>query len=128
MPKEEKSMILIAEDDEVVLRALYLALHDEGFSIATANDGEAAYTMTERIKPDLVLLDLLMPKKNGFEYLENLRANTKIKDTPVIVLSNLGDKESLQKAQSFGIIDYYIKAETDLSVLVEKINKALEKK
>ena len=66
MPKDAKKTVLIAEDDEVLLRALYLLLHESEYTIASASDGETALKMTERLKPDLVLLDLIMPKMNGF--------------------------------------------------------------
>lgn len=127
MPKDKKKMILIVEDDEIILRALYLSLHEEGYSLATATDGESGYSMTERLKPDLVLLDLLLPKKSGFDYLENIKANTKLKDVPVVVLSNLGDDKSIKKAKSLGALDYFVKAETDLSKLAQKIKSILEK-
>jgi len=125
MPKSSKKIILIVEDDEVLMRALYLLFHKGKFTIASAGDGETALKMTERLKPDIVLLDLLMPKMNGFDYLKNAKANTTLKDIPVIVLSNLGDKDDIEKAKALGAEDYFIKSDTDLSVLFDKVNKKL---
>ena len=125
MAKEKKKIVLIVEDDELLLRALYLSFHESDYTIATASDGETALKMTERMKPDIVLLDLLLPKMNGFDYLNNLKANPALQKTPVIVLSNLGDKESLEKATNLGALDYFVKATTDLKVLTEKVGKAL---
>jgi len=125
MAKEKKKIVLIVEDDELLLRALYLSFHESDYTIATASDGETALKMTERMKPDIVLLDLLLPKMNGFDYLKNLKANPALQKTPVIVLSNLGDKESLEKATNLGALDYFVKATTDLKVLTEKVGKAL---
>lgn len=125
MAKSNKKVVLIAEDDEVLMRALYLLFHKGEYTIASAGDGETALKMTERLKPDMVLLDLLMPKMNGFDYLRSIRANANLKNTPVIVLSNLGDKEDIEKAKALGIQDYFIKSNTDLSTLFNKVKKSL---
>lgn len=126
MAGKGKKTILIAEDDEILLRALYLLFHEGDFTIASANDGEEALKMTERLKPDLVLLDLLMPKMNGFEYLKDIKANSTLKKIPIIVLSNLGDKEDIDKAKDLGAEDYFVKSDTDLAVLFEKVKQRLK--
>jgi len=127
MPKREKKpVVLIVEDDEIILRALYLSFHEEKFTIATATDGEMAYNMTGRLKPDLVLLDLVLPKKSGFDYLRDIKASPEFKTLPVIVLSNLGGNENMEKAKSLGATDYYVKSNTDLSTLVEKAKHILK--
>ncbi|MFA6547609.1 MAG: response regulator [Candidatus Magasanikbacteria bacterium] len=126
MPKSEKKTILIVEDDEVLLRALYLMFHKSEYTIASATDGDTALKMTQRLKPDLVLLDLLLPKMNGFHYLKFLKDQPDIKNIPVIVLSNLGDKENIEKAKALGALDYYIKSDTDLTVLADKVKKLLK--
>lgn len=126
MPKTEKKIMLIVEDDEVLLRALYLLFHKGDYTIASATDGDTALKMTQRLKPDVVLLDLLLPKMNGFDYLKFLKADPSIKNTPVVVLSNLGDTESIEKAKGLGALDYYIKSDTDLTTLDEKVKKILK--
>ena len=126
MPKDTKKTILIAEDDEILMRALYLMFHKGEYTIASAGDGETALKMTERLKPDLVLLDLLMPKMSGFDYLRDMKANPELKNIPVIVLSNLGDKDDIEKAKALGAEDYFIKSSTDLSTLFDKVKKKLE--
>src|SRR3989339_2080240 len=126
MAKTRKKIILIVEDDEILLRALYLLFHNSGYTIASATDGDSALKMAQRLKPDLVLLDLLLPKMNGFDYLKYLKADTSIKDTPVIVLSNLGDKENIDKAKALGALDYFIKSDTDLTTLDEKVKKSIK--
>jgi len=125
MVKTESKTILIIEDDEIILRALYLSFHEEEYTIATATDGESGLKMTERLKPDLVLLDLILPKMDGFAYLKNLKANPELKKIPVIVLSNLGDQENIDKAKGLGAEDYFVKSDTDLSVLAKKVEKFL---
>jgi len=125
MAKETKKIVLIVEDDEMLLRALYLAFLHSGLTIATATDGETALRMTERLKPDIVLLDLLLPKMSGFEYLQAIKANLTLKSTPVIILSNLGDKDDMEKAKTLGAADYFIKADTNLSALFDKVKEKL---
>ncbi|MCX6779179.1 MAG: response regulator [Candidatus Magasanikbacteria bacterium] len=126
MAKTKRKIVLIVEDDEVLLRALYLLFHNSGYTIASATDGDSALKMTERLHPDLVLLDLLLPKMNGFDVLRNIKVDPKIKDVPVIVLSNLGDQSDIDKAKTLGALDYYVKANTELSSLEDKIKKILE--
>jgi len=125
MPKNSKKIVLLVEDDEILLRALYLLFHEGDYTIASASDGETALKMTERLKPDIVLLDLLMPKMNGFDYLKSMKANSSLKQIPVIVLSNLGDKSDIEKAKELGADDYFIKSDTDLSTLFDKVKKKL---
>jgi len=126
MAKEAKKIVLIIEDDEMLLRALYLSFLHSGFTIATASDGETGLKMTQRLKPNLVLLDLLLPKMSGFEYLQAMKADPALKGIPVIVLSNLGDKGDMEKAKSLGAQDYFIKANTDLAELAKKVNLLLK--
>lgn len=125
MARIRKKIVLLVEDDEVLLRALYLLLHNSGFTIASSTDGESALKMAERLLPDLILLDLLLPKMNGFDVLKNLKSNSKLKDIPVIVLSNLGDQTDIERAKNLGALDYYVKANTELSSLEEKIKNVL---
>jgi len=126
MAKTPKKTVLLVEDDEVLLRALYLLFHTSEFTVASATDGETALTMTQRLKPDVVLLDLLLPKMNGFDYLKFLKADPALQNIPVLVLSNLGDKENIDKAKTLGASDYFIKSDTDLSILAEKVNKMIK--
>lgn len=125
MVKENKWTILIAEDDEIILRALYLTFHADNYTVVTANDGEEALRITERIKPDLVLLDLLMPKMSGIDYLKNLRANPSLKSTSVIVLSNLDDKDDMNASKDLGAKGFFVKSNVELSVLAEKVKEIL---
>lgn len=122
----KKSIILIVEDDELLLRALYLVFHNSNYTIATAPDGDTGLKMAGRLKPNIVLLDLLLPKMNGFDFLKYIKADPKLKDIPVIVLSNLGDNDSVTKAKDLGAIDYFIKAGTDLTELSDRVAKILK--
>ena len=123
----QPAILLIVEDDELLLRAQYLLFHREGNTIATATDGEMAIKLAERLHPSIILLDLLLPKLDGFEVLHVLKSNPKLRDIPVVVLSNLGDPKDVARAKELGAIDYFVKANTDLSVLAEKVNQILAK-
>lgn len=120
-----KKIILIVEDDEVLLRALYLNFHKNEYTIATATDGDTAVKMAQRLKPDLILLDLLLPKMNGFDVLKNIKSDPAVKDTPVIILSNLGDDSDIAKAKALGSVDYFVKSNVKLAELSEKIKSVL---
>lgn len=119
--------ILLAEDDQFISRAYSDGLSRGGFLVILAHDGVEAVEMTKKEKPDLVLLDLIMPEKNGFEALEEIKANPDTKKTPVIILSNLGQDSDIQKGRELGAVDYLIKANFSMSEVIKKINSYLEK-
>ena len=123
--KKRKIMILVVEDDQVLLRALYILFHESEYTIATATDGDTAIKMARRLKPDVVLLDLLLPKIDGFGVLKSLKADPKLKNIPVIILSNLGDDLNIERAKKLGAQDFFVKADTDLKLLAEKIKNLL---
>lgn len=127
MAKKEKLIFLIIEDEEVLLRAMYLSLHNEGYTVATATDAESGLDMADRLKPNLIILDLILPKMDGFEFLKRLKSIPTLKKIPVIVLSNLGDEADIEKAKKMGATDYFVKANTDLALLSKKIKALLAK-
>lgn len=124
----KKTVVLIVEDDEILLRALYILFHKDEYTIATATDGETAVKMAQRLKPDIILLDILLPKMDGFGVLKNLKSNPKLKDIPVIILSNLDDSGDIDRAKSLGAKDYFVKSNTNLELLAQKIKELVSKK
>jgi len=123
MPKNKTLNILIVEDD-VFLADLYktkFAL--EGFKVNAAYDGEKGLEMALKNLPDIILLDLVLPKMGGFEVLAELKKNNKAKDIPVILLTNLSQKSDVEKGLKLGADDYLIKAHFMPSEVVEKIKK-----
>ncbi len=126
MAKKTVHMILIIEDEEILLRVLYLTFHNAAYRIASATDGETGLKMVERLKPDIILLDLILPKLSGFDILKTIKANEALKHIPVIVLSNLGDEQDIEKAKQLGAEDYFVKANTDLNVLLQKVNATVK--
>ena len=121
MPKSKK--IIIIEDDAILLKTLNVELLSNGFETLSAVNGESGLDLIKKEKPNLVLLDLLMPKMDGFKVLEVLKNDKQLSKIPVVVLSNLSQKADIEKAKNLGAIDFYEKATTNLSELVEKINK-----
>ncbi len=122
-----KHKIVVVEDEELLLKGLNVILLSAGFAVISATDGEAGEKAIIENLPDCVLLDIMLPKKTGFEVLAALRKNPKTKHIPVIVLSNMGQTDEVKKGLSLGAQDYFIKAETDLDAIVEKIKKYLKK-
>ncbi|KKQ40557.1 MAG: Response regulator receiver protein [Candidatus Magasanikbacteria bacterium GW2011_GWA2_37_8] len=123
---KRKKTILIVEDDEILLRALYLNFEDLNFTLASATDGEMAVVVTQRVMPDLILLDLLIPKMDGFRVIEVLKSDPKTKNIPIIVLSNLGSEADIKRAKISGALDYFVKANTKLEELKEKVTNYLK--
>lgn len=117
----EKKRILVAEDERPIAKAMELKLNHSGFDVRVAFDGEEALKILETEKFDLILLDLVMPKMNGFQTLQEIK-NRGI-ETPVVVSSNLSQEEDLKKAQDLGAIDFLIKSDTQISEIVERIKE-----
>ncbi|MBI2062964.1 MAG: response regulator [Candidatus Yanofskybacteria bacterium] len=116
--------ILIAEDEEVLLNVLKDRFEAEGWTVVIAKDGEETVEAIKQSPPDLVLLDLVMPKKDGFEVLKEIRSNPEYKNLPIfIILSNLGSDEDIKKALALGANDYFVKTQHPMSEIVEKVKK-----
>ncbi len=118
---ENNIKILIAEDDFPMAHILKLKLSALGFIADHATNGEQAMEFIGKNKYDVVLLDLRMPKKNGFEVIQEIRANPLWKHIKIFVLSNLGQKEDLDKALDMGADAYLVKADTSIQDLLTKI-------
>jgi len=123
--KKESKRIVIVEDDMVILKALNIQLLDAGYKVLFASDGETGFRLIKKEAPDLILLDLVLPKLNGFELLKKIQKNPKTKKIPVLVLSNLGQDQDIEKARKLGASCYCIKSSTDLKNLVKKINRII---
>jgi two-component system alkaline phosphatase synthesis response regulator PhoP len=125
---EKKTKILIVEDEEILLTALSEELDQEGFEVLGAHDGQEGFDIALAQKPDLILMDLLMPKLDGIGALKLIKENPEIKDIPVVILTNLSDYEKVSDALSVGAMDYLVKANYKLEELVNKIKTVLERK
>ena len=125
MTKSKNKKIIIIEDEKSLLKALRIELADSNLEILSALDGESGLALVKREKPDLVLLDILMPRMDGYEVLKFLKTNKSTKNIPVIVLTNLGQEEEKKRCLDLGAQSFYIKASVRLDELAKKINQAL---
>jgi DNA-binding response OmpR family regulator len=116
-----KIKILLAEDDEVLSKVVHEELIEAGFESFQAYDGEASLQLAREKKPDLILLDVLMPKKNGFDVLEDLKKSLETKEIPVIMLTMLGSDDDIKKGLRLGANDYIVKSQHALPEIVEKV-------
>lgn len=123
---KKKAKVLIVDDDAFLAGIYATKLELEGFEVASARDGEEGVKVALEEKPDLILLDVLMPKLDGFEVLKRLKSEETTKDIPVIMLTNLGQKEDVEKGISEGAVDYLIKAHFVPAEAVAKIKKVLK--
>lgn len=122
------SKILIVEDETALLYALKAELSHNGFEILEAMDGEKGLRILEQQKPDIVILDLLLPGIDGFEVLKRMKSKNETKNIPVIILTNLGDKESIEKGKALGANDYLIKTDYTLEEVINKLKNLLNNK
>ena len=124
----KKIKILLIEDDPFLLSMYATKFELEGFEIIFAEDGEKALKVASKEKPDIILLDVLLPKMDGFEVLKELKKNEETKAVPVILLTNLSQRDDVEKGLALGAVDYLIKAHFMPTEVVEKIKKTLSEK
>ena len=118
--------VLIVEDESFLARALEDNLITEGCAVDVAEDGSEAIEKIRKKKPDLILLDILMPKKDGFYVLGEIKNNPEWKLIPVIVLSNLGEDVTIKRALEMGADDYFVKSQHTIQEVIEKVKDYLE--
>ena len=125
----QNKKILLVEDDKNIREMYQMKLEMEGYEVITADDGKDALELIKKEKLDLVLLDILLPKKDGFEVLEEVRQSKdeKIKNIPIIIVSNLSHFDDQQEAKKFAVFDYLVKAKVTPQEMVDKVNEALGK-
>ena len=117
--------ILFIEDEMNLQKSLAPRLKDEGLEMISALDGEIGLRQAREKMPDLIILDLVLPKKDGFEVLKELKSETDLAHIPVIVLTNLEGSQEVEKALSLGAFTYLVKANYSLDDMVGKIKQAL---
>jgi CheY-like chemotaxis protein len=117
--------ILLVEDEEIILDLLQRKLTKEGYEILVARDGDEGLKIMREVKPDLILLDIVMPKMGGFEVMEEMQKDKELSKIPVIVISNSGQPVELDRAQKLGAKDWLIKTEFDPQEVVDKVKKQI---
>ena len=121
MPKK----ILFVEDESALQKTFSDIFIQEGYKVISALDGEKGLNLAKTEKPDLILLDLVLPKMHGFEVLKSLKEDEKTQDIPIIVLTNLESMEDVEKALELGATTYLVKASYSLEEVIDKVKKAL---
>lgn len=116
--------ILVAEDDKFLIKVYEAKFSKAGFEAKITQDGEEALEVLKSFVPDIILLDLMMPKKDGFQVLKELKSDPKLKSIPVIVTSNLSQPEDKKKAIELGAKDYIVKSDTPIQEIIEKLKSA----
>ena len=124
---DKQPIILIVEDETFLANLLLLRFKKEGFNVVQAFNGVEALDKLEVQHPDIVILDLILPQKNGFEVLESISQNPQLSDIPVIIVSNLGQDSDVERGKLLGAIDYYVKARLSIDELVGKVRGLLAK-
>lgn len=122
---DQKQTILLVEDDTFLSGMYKTKFELEGFSVVTAEDGFKGFQLAKELRPDIILLDILMPKMDGFEVLQKIRASDDTKHIPVILLTNLGQKDDVKKGLALGADGYLIKAHFMPSEVVTKVKSVL---
>lgn len=117
--------ILLIEDEKVIREILQKRLTKEGYQISIAEDGEEGLEKMKKVEPDLIILDIIMPKKGGFEVMEGMQKEKTLKDIPIIIVSNSGQPVELGRAKELGAKDWLIKTEFDPQEVVEKVKKQI---
>ena len=117
--------ILLVEDDPFLSSLLKNRFQKESFNIILAQDGEEALISLKSGKPNLILLDIILSKKSGFEVMEEIREDPQLEKIPIIIISNLGQPEDVQRGYELGAIEYFVKAKTSIDDLVEKVKEFL---
>ncbi len=124
---EKKQNILVVEDDKFLIKAYNIKFTRAGFNVITAADGAIGLELAKSELPELILLDLMLPKIDGFEFLKRMAVDESLKAIPVIILSNLGQQTDKERALALGAKEYLIKADYSLDEIIEKVNTYIVK-
>ena len=122
-----KGKICVIEDDEVLLKVITAELADAGFEVSAARDGEEGLALLKSKVPDLVVLDILMPKKSGLDVLADIKKSPLLQHIPVIIMSALGSDEDIKEGLIMGAADYFVKSQHPIREIADKVEEFLLK-
>ncbi len=129
MAKNKKAIkVLIAEDEEVLLRMYLTKFKNQGFEVYGAKNGAETLDLAKKVSPDVILLDIIMPMADGFSVLKKIKEDKNLKDVPVILLTNLAQEPDIDEGLKLGATDYLIKANITPLQVVEKVKEVLKAK
>jgi len=126
MSNNNKKRILIVEDDQMICSMYKTKFEADGFACLVANDGQTGLETARKEKPDLIMLDVILPQLDGFSVLKELKADNKTKGIPIIMLTNLGTNEDKDKGEKLGAADYWVKASLTPAEISKKIKEHLK--
>jgi len=124
--EENAKKVMLVEDDRFLSSLIKARLEKDGFGVIQAFDGEQAIQILTNDRPNLVILDLIMPKTNGFEVLKTISLTPGLSDTPVIIVSNLAQDSDIEKARQLGAKEYFVKVKISIDDLVDKIKSLVQ--
>lgn len=127
MTPQDVKRVLVAEDDIFLSQLLSTSLEKAGIKVLKAFDGEAALEIVKKERPDLLLLDIILPKKSGFEVAEEITSNPMLRSIPIIIISNLGQDSDVARGMALGVVEYLVKAKVSVDDLVTKVQGYLAK-
>lgn len=113
--------ILIVEDEDALAKVLVEKFQRENFEVKLAMDGVEAVSLANSFKPDIIALDIMLPKKNGVDVLREIKANPDLNTIPVIMMSNLDGDEDIKNCMALGAVDYFVKSQHLLKEIIEKV-------
>jgi len=122
---DRKPVVLVIEDDVFLSNVHQDKLSKEGFEVMMATNGEEGLVLAKKTKPDIIILDIIMPVKDGFETLKELRSDPNLKDVRVIILTNLSREEDKQRVMELGATEYIVKADVSFREIVDVIKRYL---
>jgi DNA-binding response OmpR family regulator len=128
VPKNKKPKVLVVEDDVFLSNVHKKKLALEGFEVYMAGNGQEALALAPKVKPDIILLDLIMPVMDGFQTLKELKENPELKDIKVLILSNLSQDEDKQRVMEMGAVDFVVKVNVSFRAIIGHIKYHLGKK
>lgn len=118
--------VLIIEDEKFLSQILKVKLEQTGFEAHIANDGDEGEKLFKKINPDIVLLDIVMPNKNGFAFLESIKKQKNTSKAPIVILSNLEQEADIQRIMDLGAKKYLVKSNTPIKKVVKEVQAILE--
>ena len=127
-PVQNKGKILVVDDDRILLDMYKERLLSYGYEVVTATDGDEVLDVAKKELPDCILLDIVLPNKNGFDVLRNLRVTSETREIPVVLLTALVQESNRQKGMDEGADDFVLKSETKVGDVITKIHQAIDKR
>lgn len=123
---EDGKKILVVEDDKFLRELFVRKLYNDGFEVKNATNSEDTFSILSEWRPEMIVLDLILPGEDGFTILEKVKGDEQLADIPVVVLSNLGQNEDIERAKSLGALDFMVKANHTLDEIIEKVKGYLK--